>query len=340
MRVIMVTVMYPSAERPHWGTFVRSQVESLKALGVECLVYEIQGWRNALNYARAIAEIPLKVRDFAPDIIHAHYGLSAAAAIAARGVPLVVSFCGDDLLGRPQANGTISRKSKWLVSLCRTASRRAEAVIVKSHAMRKLIPEHQVVDVIPNGVDLSLFEPKNREQARAALGWRQTGEVLLFPANPNETRKNITLARQVEEQLKNSGRDVRLEIVYAVPQQQISLSMNAADVLLLPSLHEGSPNTVKEAMAVNLPVVSAEVGDCAERLAGCTPGAVVARDVASFTNATLAVLKSGIRSNGRQLIAPLALDAVGRQVFGIYQRVLARRNVDQPIAQSHQRKVG
>ena len=104
------------------------------------------------------------------------------------------------------------------------------------------------------------------------------------------------------------------------------LAMNAADALLLPSYHEGSPNAVKEAMAVGLPVVAAPVGDCAERLRGCWPGAVVQRDPAEFADATEAVLTADSRSNGRECIAPLELSAVARRVLDVYERVLGSQH--------------
>src|SRR5438128_384701 len=100
MKVLVVTNMWPSAERPHWGAFVRSQVDSLSSLGVENSVYEIQGFRSTAAYLRAMRELPGRARDAGADLVHAHYGLSGAAALGV-GVPLVVSFCGDDLLGRP-----------------------------------------------------------------------------------------------------------------------------------------------------------------------------------------------------------------------------------------------
>jgi len=327
MKVLVVTNMYPSPERPHWGAFVRSQVESLTALGVENSVYEIEGWKSTARYAHALREVPRIVRQVGAELVHAHYGLAGAAAAAVREVPLVVSFCGDDLLGRPDAHGHITPKSRWLVSVSRLAARRADAVIVKSEEMRRRIPEVSDVEVIPNGVDLSRFSPVARDQARERLGWPPEGEVLLFAAPPDEPRKNWPLAQTVEARLRAAGRAVRLVAFHGRPQAEVALAMNAADVLLLPSFHEGSPNVVKEALAANLPVVAAPVGDCEERLRGVAPGGIAAREPAAFTEAAARVLDAGTRSNGRERIMPLEISTVARRILALYERVLARRKL-------------
>ena len=58
-------------------------------------------------------------------------------------------------------------------------------------------------------------------------------------------------------------RGVRAEIHYlrGQPNSDVPIWINASDVLLMTSLHEGSPTIVKEALACNLPVVSVDVGD-------------------------------------------------------------------------------
>jgi len=324
VKVLVVTNMWPSAERPHWGAFVRSQADSLAALGCENTLYEIRGYRSSMEYFRAMSAIPQAAQACGAELVHAHYGLSGAAAARVR-LPMVVSFCGDDLLGRPDAHGRLTFKSRALLPVSHHAARRADAVIVKSDEMRRAIPGIAGVDVIPNGVDLARFAPEPRASARAALGWRDAGHVLLFAADPHELRKNWPLADATRAALTARGLDVRLEAVHGRPQADMVRAMNAADVLLLPSFHEGSPNVVKEAMAVGLPVVAAPFGAVADRLRNVSPSWVVERTVEAFANAAAAVLADQRRSNGREAIErTLSLAAVAKRVLGVYEKARER----------------
>jgi len=325
VRVLVVTNMWPSPERPHWGAFVKSQADSLAAAGCTNTLYEIHGWRSKREYLKALFELPRVARDCGAELVHAHFGLSGAAAVRVP-LPLVVSFCGDDLLGRPRADGRLTLKSRLLIPLSKVAARRAEGVIVKTEEMRRVLRDVRDVHVIPNGVDLARFAPESREAARAALGWPAEGRVLLFAAHPRETRKNFPLAEATARALAERLPDVRLVAFHDHPQADLVRAMNAADVLLLPSQHEGSPNVVKEAMAVGLPVVSAPVGDCAELLRDVTPSFVVPRTVEAFVDATAAVLATGGRSNGRDVIERrLSIDAVAMRVLAVYEQARARR---------------
>src|SRR5262249_15689302 len=128
VKVLVVTNMWPSAERPHWAAFVKSQTDSLEAAGCATSIYEIQRYRPLGAYLRGLGEIPRGARERGSELVHAHSGLSGAAAERVK-LPLVVSFCGDDLLGRPAADGRLSLMSRALIPLSRHAARRANAVI-------------------------------------------------------------------------------------------------------------------------------------------------------------------------------------------------------------------
>ncbi len=120
------------------------------------------------------------------------------------------------------------------------------------------------------------------------------------------------------------------ELVLAAPGQtraDVVPKFAAADVLLFTSRqgYEGSPTVVKEASVIGLPVVTTDVGDVADVLAGVTPSAVVPWGddlVDSLAQRVTEVLEDGRRSNGREVNARLDWAVVAQQVIAHYRRVL------------------
>jgi glycosyltransferase involved in cell wall biosynthesis len=122
-----------------------------------------------------------------------------------------------------------------------------------------------------------------------------------------------------EAQASNSA----IEILHArgVPRDRMPLYMNAADVLVLASIFEGSPNAVKEAMAVNLPLVAVDVGDVRE-LIGTTVGCfIVPREAKPMAEKIVEVCRLAARTRGREAIARLSIEKVAERVVAVYARV-------------------
>jgi len=113
-----------------------------------------------------------------------------------------------------------------------------------------------------------------------------------------------------------------LHAVTGVPHEEMPTHMNAADALLLTSKREGSPNSVKEAMACNLPVVATDVGDVADRLRDVTPSHVCRSD-AELVDGLVDVLDRGVPSNGRAAIEPLGLERMAARIRDVYENALA-----------------
>ena len=103
MRALIVTNMWPSPASPALGVFVRDQVEALRAVGGPDLDLEVAAFGPG-GYARAVPDL----RRRAPaDVVHAHFGLTAWPALAARGRVRLVTLHGTDV--RHPRSGPITR---------------------------------------------------------------------------------------------------------------------------------------------------------------------------------------------------------------------------------------
>jgi len=112
---------------------------SIADLGITVQVEYVNGRRSDWEYLWAIWRLRRLAHPEAFDVVHAHYGLTGFVAGFQR-LPLVVSFCGDDLLGTPDGAGRITRKSRLVVRLSRIAACRADSIICKSEQLRAALP--------------------------------------------------------------------------------------------------------------------------------------------------------------------------------------------------------
>ena len=303
---------------PH-ATFYRDRLEALSELGVATTVVPVSGTdgatdpsetRSVTDYLRQAADVARRpLEEF--DLVHANYGLTGPAALVGSDLPVVLSLWGSDLFGR---YGPVTR----------LAARRADAVVVMSDGMAESLDRD--CEVIPHGVDMELFRPQPRDEALAAAGWDPAARHVFFPYSPDRAVKNYPLAERAAEA---ADRRLHAPVEFHaadewIPHWEMAVYMSAADVMALPSEHEGSPNTVKEAMACNLPVVATDVGDVAERLEGVEPSAAGGSESA-FVDALTEVLRRPERSDGRAHVGELRVERTARDVLEVYRDVLDRR---------------
>jgi glycosyltransferase involved in cell wall biosynthesis len=333
LRILTVTGAYPAAYRPHWGTFIKSQVDSLIEQGLEVEVIRPKPGPMPLRYATAIAQVFLKTLSGRYDIVHGHYGLWCLVARLQWTTPVVASFLGSDLLGAPTADGGNTRKGAFVVRVSQWLSRRVDAVIVKSEQMRRLTPAKNVF-IIPNGVDFNLFRPAPRAEARAALGWKQDGYYVLFGNNPKLPRKGYPLALAAIERLRARGIPAELVVANGMTQGAVVQRINACNALLLTSMHEGSPNIVKETMACNVPVVSTDVGDV-RQVIGRTHGCgVCIRDPDALAIELEKALRRQTPTTGRVDISHLERSIVARQVIAVYEDAIGSMAREDALSQA------
>jgi glycosyltransferase involved in cell wall biosynthesis len=324
IRVLVVTSEWPSDDRPAAGVFVRSQVDALRRRGLDVDVFSFRGSRAPLRYLRARRSLRARLERNSFDLVHAHFGQSGLV-VGSTTVPLVVTFHGSDLLGIVSRRGRYTLSGRILRVLSLAVARRADRVIVVSRALAGQLPDRVDPYVIPLPVDVSVFGPRDRGEARRTLGLPLDRPLVLFNGNPDVPAKRYALARGAMHLLPV---DAQLITVQDQPRSVVSLYMNACDALLVTSRHEGGPMMVKEALACGLPVVSVDVGDVAEWLTGVGECVVCADDSpATIADALERVLSAAARVNPRTAIHDGDEAALTDRVVAVYHEAIAERRV-------------
>ena len=255
MRVLEVS-RYKNNFADHQLPFVTEQGEAIRALGHEVDYFLVRG-----NYVKAVGSLKTKIREFKPDIVHAHYGLSAITAELQSIVPVVTTF----------HNG---ETHQWWVNLLSSLmSLRAKHVIYVAQHVRDLSYfKARNYSIIPCGVSLEDCVVMDKEEARKKLRWSAKKKYILFGGAFDNLRKNYKLLAEAVECLKNEGmNDIECIEMRGMTREQCVLRMNACDVFALPTKNEGSPQALKEAMACNCPIVATNVADI-KHLLGGLPG--------------------------------------------------------------------
>lgn len=303
--------------------FARRQAEALASRGVVVQSFHLQSRTSLRVLMSEAGRFRSVCRSFQPDVVHAHFGTMTAmfTALVTSRAPVMITYRGSDLNLVPSANGPRAFFGRILSQF---AALKAQRIICVSGKLRdQLWWRRDRVTVLPSGVDTEVFRPMPRDDARRQLGW--TGEpVVLFNAGHDAVNKRLDLAQAAFALVQEILPQARLEVLAGnIPPEQIPLHMNAADCLLVTSDAEGSPTVVQEAIATNLPVVSVDVGDVAERLHGVSGARVEARDPGALARALGEILHRGYRSNSRLRVREVDSSHIADELAHLYLEAVA-----------------
>lgn len=104
--------------------------------------------------------------------------------------------------------------------------------------------------------------------------------------------------------------------------ERVAKYMCACDVMVLASDHEGSPVTIREAIACGLPIVSVAVGDIAETIAGIEGCYLCERNPKEMADKIELVLKRGQRIFGNHKIKMMTVDWTAEQIYKVYEQFI------------------
>lgn len=175
-------------------------------------------------------------------------------------------------------------KRKQLLKMLKTV----DAVTVVSEALKNvLIKEASIpadkITAIPNGVDVTQFKSADMKECRKILNLNMNDEIILYVGRLSsekgidslitafsklENRENLKLyivgegplRKALSRQIDNYKLTERVKLVGKVDHSKISVWMGSCNYFSLPSLMEGCPNVVLEALGSGRPVIASNVG--------------------------------------------------------------------------------
>ena len=126
------------------------------------------------------------------------------------------------------------------------------------------------ISVIPCHVDVLDKYHREFEEPRILDDFAEL--KILFPADPSRKEKDFPLFKSVVNELENRSIKTEIKTLGGIDRESVWKLMNWADVAILTSSREGSPQVVKEAMKCGCRIISTNVGDVSNYL----PSEVVA----------------------------------------------------------------
>lgn len=305
MRILIVG----SFNRNRFAPFIQEQAEALQAAGCEMAFFGLQG-KGLQGYLKNLPAIKRKIKAFQPDVVHAHYGLSGLLANLQRRVPVVTTYHGSDI-----NESKILPFSKLSIRLS------AWNIFVSRKTMDIARPKKRF-SLLPCGINLADLQLTEKLEARRRMNLDADKKYVLFAGAFDNAVKNAPLAQNAVALLQDDG--VELLELKGYSREEVTLLMCAADVFLMTSVSEGSPQVIKEALVCGCPIVSVDVGDVKERVNGLK-GCYVSESHGSneLSDLLCEALKFGGRTDGRDKVVCDGLDnrSIAFKLVQIYKGI-------------------
>jgi len=203
-------------------------------------------------------------------LVHAQYGSACALATSKVSVcPKVLTLRGSDWNAHSASFNFHNLHTRLAKRMTRWAIKRYDLTITVSNRMcldlQQNFPKVSTI-ALPSPIDVDRFVPVDKERARHLLGFPNNKEnwILFTALNPDNPIKRYSLARQAVDLANAKLGNVRMRVASGLAPSILPLFVAACDLILCTSDNEGWPNSVKEALACNLPFISTDVSDLRE----------------------------------------------------------------------------
>lgn len=236
---------------------------------------------NKLKYLKVVKRLKQIEAAFSPDIVHAHYATSyGLIGTFLKHENFLISVWGEDVFSFP-------KESIFKKILFKRNLRKAKAIFSTSQVMAKEAEKYteKKVNVVPFGVDVSVFRPDNQviREEYLVIGIVKTledkyGIKFLIEAfsrvlktNPSLSLKLLIVGKgrkeyELKSQVASLGIEKFVEFTGAVPHASVPSYFNQMDIVVVPSVLDGESFGVAavEASACEKPVIVSNVGGLPE----------------------------------------------------------------------------
>jgi glycosyltransferase involved in cell wall biosynthesis len=291
------------------------------------------GWFFWHSVRRTVARV---LAGFHPDAILAYWAHPDGEAAVRIGrmlrVPVTVMVGGSDVL---ILTGHAARRRRVTNVL-----QAADAIVTVGEDLRQNLIDHEIdpdkIHIVPRGIDDSLFNPGNQAEARRGLNLPAHKNILLWVGRMEHV-KGLSVLLEACDRLRGRMLDCHVYLIGdgSLRQQLESICetrqlcdritfvgpilhaalvawYRAADYVVLPSLSEGVPNVLREALACGTPFVASRVGGIPGLDKGPPNRLVPPGDPAALADALLAALASPRKPSGSLFHSPSWADSAER----------------------------
>ena len=218
MKILIVA----SYNKNRYAPFIVEQANALVEKGCEVEYFGIVG-KGIKGYIKAYKSFVKKIKEFKPDIVHAHYGLSGLLANLQRAVPVVTTYHGSDI-NLPK----VLKLSKITMRLS------AFNVFVSQRNVDIAKPKKKFL-LLPCGVNLPEYNEEDLIAIKKQLNWQETKKYILFAGAFDNKVKNSPLAIESVKLLDNT----ELIELKGYTREQVTALFYAVDAFLMTSFTEG-----------------------------------------------------------------------------------------------------
>ncbi|MBA2860464.1 glycosyltransferase [Methanococcus maripaludis] len=247
------------------------------------LEYKKLGERHLKEVEKSIKKNNIKF-----DIVQSHFTWSAGYVGAKLkekyDIPVIVTAHGYDIYRLPFKDENWKKRIGYVLNS-------ADHIITVSNNNLECIKKLDIktpVSVIPNGYNDEMFYPRNNLDCKNSLGLPTDKKIIVSVGNLAEikghkylisalsevtkTKKDVycyivgggALKNKLQKQIDTLNLNNNVKLVGAKPHEEIPIWMNAADLFVLPSLNEGNPTVLVEALSTGLPFIGTNVGGISE----------------------------------------------------------------------------